>query len=201
MVPAGVFVSGLIFLTQGVSLEVAEGGALQGSQDTNDYPWIKTRIAGLEMKSAALVNAQSVSNLSITGKGVIDGSGLRWWREYWAARAEEPDGMDPHFKVGRPRLIHIMGATNVTVAGLTLRNSAFWTLQLTYCEGVLVSNITVRNPHAPVRAASFWGNPSITQTAVFQPQAPATAIYCRRHPLIAFKTLRVGANAAIDTRN
>jgi polygalacturonase len=158
VVPAGVFVSGSIFLTQGVSLEVAEGGALQGSQDTNDYPWIKTRIAGLEMKwPAALVNAQSVSNLSITGKGVIDGSGLRWWREYWAARAEEPDGMDPHFKVGRPRLIHIMGATNVTVAGLTLRNSAFWTLQLTYCEGVLVSNITVRNPHAPVRAASSDG--------------------------------------------
>ncbi|HEX3718621.1 MAG TPA: glycosyl hydrolase [Verrucomicrobiae bacterium] len=158
LVPPGVFVTGSIFLKQGVSLEVEDGGALQGSQDTNDYPWIKTRIAGLEMKwPAALVNAQSVSNFSITGKGVIDGEGLPWWRMYWAARAEEPDGVDPHFKVGRPRLIHIMGATNATVAGLTLKNSAFWTLQLTYCDGVLASNITVRNPHTPVRAASSDG--------------------------------------------
>jgi polygalacturonase len=158
VIPAGEFVSGSIFLKQGVNLEVAEGGVLQGSQDTNDYPWIKTRIAGLEMKwPAALVNAQSVSNLTVSGKGVIDGSGLRWWRSYWAARTEEPDGIDPHFKVARPRLIHIMSATNVTVAGLTLRNSAFWTLQLTYCDGVLVSNVSVRNPHAPVHAASSDG--------------------------------------------
>ncbi|HEX4120470.1 MAG TPA: glycosyl hydrolase [Verrucomicrobiae bacterium] len=158
VVPPGIFVTGSIFLKQGVNLEVEEGAVLQGSQDTNDYPWIKTRIAGLEMKwPAALVNAQSVSNISITGSGVIDGAGLPWWRAYWAARAEEPDGVDPHFKVGRPRLIHIIGATNVTVSGLTLKNSAFWTLQLTYCDGVLASNITIRNPHAPVRAASSDG--------------------------------------------
>ncbi|HEY3913462.1 MAG TPA: glycosyl hydrolase family 28 protein, partial [Verrucomicrobiae bacterium] len=135
-----------------------EGGVLQGSQNTNDYPWIKTRIAGLEMKwPAALINAQSMSNVSITGKGVIDGAGLPWWKAYWAQRAEEPDGVDPHFKVGRPRLIHIMGATNVTVSGLTLKNSAFWTVQLTYCDGVLARYLTIRNPHEPVRAASSDG--------------------------------------------
>src|SRR5882672_8409147 len=56
VVPEGTFVTGSIFLKQGVNLQVEKGGVLKGSQNTNDYPWIATRIAGLEMKwPAALV--------------------------------------------------------------------------------------------------------------------------------------------------
>ncbi len=158
LVPGGVFVTGSIFLKQGVNLEIGEGAVLQGSQNTNDYPWIATRIAGFEKKwPAALVNAQSLSNLTISGRGAIDGAGLPWWRRYWEARAQETDGVDPHFKVPRPRLLHVFACRNVTVAGLSLRNAAFWTLQLTYCDGVLASNLTVRNPHSPVHAASSDG--------------------------------------------
>src|SRR5882757_54442 len=88
VVPNGVFVTGSIFLKQGVNLCVEKGGVLKGSQDTNDYPWIDTRIAGLEMRwPAALVNADGVTNLQLTGEGTIDGSGERWWTEYWATRA------------------------------------------------------------------------------------------------------------------
>jgi polygalacturonase len=158
VVPKGIFLSGAIFLKQGVNLEIAEGAILRGSQNTNDYPWIPTRIGGFEMKwPAALVNACSLRGVSITGQGAIDGVGLPWWRRYWETRAEEPDGLDPHFKVPRPRLMHIFGCTNVTIAGLSLSNSPFWTLQLTYCDGVVVSNLTVRNPHSPVHAASSDG--------------------------------------------
>jgi polygalacturonase len=158
LVPGGIFVSGAIFLKQGVNLEIADGGILRGSQNTNDYPFIHTRIGGFEMPwPAALLNAQSVSNFSITGRGAIDGAGLPWWLHYWEVRAQEPDGLDPHFKVPRPRLIHIFGCTNVTVAGLTLSNSPFWTLALTYCDGVVASNLTIRSPHAPVHAASSDG--------------------------------------------
>lgn len=158
VVPRGTFVSGAIFLKQGVNLVLERGAILKGSQDTNDYPCINTRIAGLEMKwPAALVNADGVTGLRITGAGVIDGSGERWWKEYWAARAKEPNRIDPHFKIARPRLVHIINSTNVTVQGLTLKDSAFWNLQLTYCDGVEVRDVTVRAPVSPVRAASSDG--------------------------------------------
>lgn len=158
LMPKGIFLSGSIFLRQNIRLEIGRGAVLLGSQDTNDYPWIATRIAGLEMKwPAALVNAQNANNVAITGGGTVDGNGLPWWKAYWAARAQEEDGTDPHFKVPRPRLIHFFGATNVTVAGPLLRNSPFWTLQLTYCDTVLVSNVTIRNPHSPIHAASSDG--------------------------------------------
>lgn len=158
VVPQGTFITGAIFLKQGVNLCVETNAVLKGSSNTNDYPWIDTRIAGLEMKwPAALINADSVSNLVLSGSGTIDGSGLRWWQEYWAVRRNEPDGMDPHFKVGRPRLVHIIRSRNVTVRDLLMKDSAFWHLQLTYCDGVLVDNLKVRAPHAPVKAASSDG--------------------------------------------
>lgn len=158
VVPRGTFISGAIFFRQGVNLVLEKGAVLKGSQDTNDYPWIDTRIAGLEMKwPAALVNAAGVTDLKITGAGTLDGSGERWWREYWDARNNAPNRADPHFKIARPRLVHIINATNVLVRGVTLKDSAFWNLQLTYCDGVEVRDVTVRAPVAPVRAASSDG--------------------------------------------
>lgn len=155
VVPEGVFVTGAIFLKQGVNLCVERGGVLKGSQDTNDYPWIDTRIAGLEMKwPAALVNADGVTNLQLTGEGTIDGSGERWWRDYWTARAAETNDIDPHFKVPRPRLVHIIRSQHVLVRDLLLKDSAFWNLQLTYCDGVQVNHLKVREP---VKAASSDG--------------------------------------------
>jgi polygalacturonase len=158
VVPPGTFITGSIFLKQGVQLVIEKGGVLKGSQNTNDYPWIPTRIAGLEMKwPAALVNADGVTGLQITGAGTIDGSGERWWREYWDVRNAAPGRADPHFKIARPRLVHIINSTNVLVRGVTLKDSAFWNLQLTYCERVEVRDITVRAPVKPIRAASSDG--------------------------------------------
>jgi polygalacturonase len=159
VVPAGTFVSGAIFLKQGVNLSLEQGAVLKGSQDTNDYPWIDTRIAGFEMKwPSALVNADGVTGLEISGPGAIDGSGERWWRDYWSARRLEKDGCDPHFKVARPRLVHIIRSQKVVVHDLLLKDPAFWTLQVTYCDGVTVSNLTVRaHPIPPLRAASSDG--------------------------------------------
>lgn len=155
LIPKGVFVTGSIFLKQGVNLHIEKDGVLKGSPNTNDYPWIPTRIAGLEMKwPAALVNADGVTNLHLAGAGTIDGSGARWWAEYWAARAAETNAIDPHFKVPRPRLVHLIRCRNVSVQDLWFKDSAFWNLQLTYCDGVEVRRLKVR---APVKAASSDG--------------------------------------------
>ncbi|HVM46531.1 MAG TPA: glycoside hydrolase family 28 protein [Candidatus Acidoferrum sp.] len=158
VVPKGTFVTGSIFLKQGVNLQVEKDAVLKGSQSTNDYPWIDTRIAGLEMKwPAALINADGVTNLVLSGPGTIDGSGERWWREYWETRKREEGDVDPHFKVGRPRLIHVIRSQKVVVRDLLLKDPAFWNLQLTYCDGVEVRGLKVRAHSDPVRAASSDG--------------------------------------------
>lgn len=158
VVPKGTFVTGSIFLKQGVNLCVEREGVLKGSQDTNNYPWIDTRIAGLEMKwPAALINADGVTGLELSGQGTIDGSGERWWREYWETRKREQANVDPHFKVARPRLVHIIRSQKVVVRDLLFKDPAFWNLQLTYCDGVEIRDLKVRAHSDAVRAASSDG--------------------------------------------
>ena len=106
---------------------------------------------------AALINADSVSGFELAGPGTLDGSGERWWREYWDTRARETNNIDPHFKVPRPRLVHIIRSQKVVVRDIRLKDPAFWNLQLTYCDGVQVSNLTIRAHHEPLRAASSDG--------------------------------------------
>jgi polygalacturonase len=158
VIPKGTFLTGSIFLKQGINLLIEKDGVLKGSQNTNDYPWIDTRIAGLEMKwPAALINADGLTNLQLSGEGTLDGSGERWWREYWETRKREKDDIDPHFKVPRPRLVLFIRCQKIAVRDLYLKDSAFWNLQLTYCDGVEVQNLKIRAPHEPVKAASSDG--------------------------------------------
>ncbi|MFQ8981305.1 MAG: hypothetical protein ACLR6I_12920 [Waltera sp.] len=48
------------------------------------YPMMDTRVAGIEMKwYPGFVNVRGQKNVTISGKGVIDGQGEHWWAKYW----------------------------------------------------------------------------------------------------------------------
>src|SRR5208283_1637062 len=79
VVPKGTFLSGAIFLKQGVNLLVEKDGVLKGTTNIDDYPQIQTRWEGTEeMYTASFVNAEGVTGLTISGEGTIDGSGEEW---------------------------------------------------------------------------------------------------------------------------
>ena len=76
----GTYLTGSLFLKSNVTLDIPEGVTLIGSQKLEDYPMLPTRIAGIEMTwPAALINAHDQHNITITGKGTIDGDGPIWW--------------------------------------------------------------------------------------------------------------------------
>jgi len=79
VVPKGTFLSGAIFLKQGVNLLVEKDGVLKGTTNPEDYPQVQTRWEGTEeMWTSAFVNAFNVTGLTISGEGTIDGSGENW---------------------------------------------------------------------------------------------------------------------------
>jgi hypothetical protein len=79
VVPKGTFLSGAIFLKQGVNLLVEKDGVLKGTTNPDDYPQIKSRWEGTEEEyTASFVNAEGVTGLEISGEGTIDGSGEEW---------------------------------------------------------------------------------------------------------------------------
>jgi polygalacturonase len=144
-IPAGSFRSGSIFLKKGVGLHLAENAVLLGSMDIEDYPKLNTRIEGhFEPWRMALVNAQEMDGVRITGKGVLDGNGITYWAKFWQRRRENPKCTN--LEVERPRLMFIDRCKDVRVEGVSLRYSGFWNLHLYRCSEVLIDGVTITAP-------------------------------------------------------
>lgn len=80
VVPAGTFLSGAIFLKQGVNLEIEANGVLKGTTNMADYKLVQTRWEGEEqIWVSALINVFDISDFKLSGKGTIDGSGDVWF--------------------------------------------------------------------------------------------------------------------------
>jgi exo-poly-alpha-galacturonosidase len=167
VVPRGTFLSGSIFLKQGVNLHVEKDGVLKGTTNPDDYPQIKTRWEGTEETyTASFINAEGVTGLDISGEGTIDGSGEEWVQKNPYRRPAPPPGgtsapsatqtptpvvLTPAAaqtpRRGRPRLIGIQNSTNVRVAGLHLTNQAVWCLFVLYSTNVEIDHVSITAAH------------------------------------------------------
>ncbi len=137
--PRGVFLTGAIFLKPKVNLFLAEGSVVKGTTNRKDYPKMMTRIEGhFEPWLPALINADKVDNLRISGSGTFDGSGKPFWEDFWARRKENPK--TTNLDVERPRLMFIQNSQNVKISGVTFKDSGFWNLHIYNCQKVLVEN-------------------------------------------------------------
>jgi polygalacturonase len=146
----GNYVTGSLFLKSGTRFEVGTGVTLTGSQKLGDYPMLPTRIAGIEMTwPAALINVRDQQQVTILGKGTIDGDGPIWWKSYWDLRAAyEPKGLRwaSDYDARRPRLILLQNSSDVHLGGgILLKRSGFWTVQVLYSEHVTIDGVTIRN--------------------------------------------------------
>ena len=149
----GQYVTGAVFLKRDVDLRVPVGVTLLGSQDDADYPSLPTRVAGIEMNwPAALINVNDQKNVKISGGGVIDGRGEKWWDKYWALRREyEPRGLRwaSDYDAQRVRLMVIWKSSDVTIENLSLKRSGFWTIQVVYSDHVTVDGIKISDNRGP----------------------------------------------------
>lgn len=153
VVPEGTYLTGALFFKPGTHLHIEEGGVLKGSDDISDFPIVDTRIEGQSLKYfAALINADRVDGFTLSGKGTINGNGLRFWKSFWLRRKVIPKctNMDEL----RPRLVYISNCNDVQLSGVRLMNSPFWTTHLYRCNHVKLLGLHIFAPAAPVKAPS-----------------------------------------------
>jgi polygalacturonase len=145
----GTYVSGSIFLKDGVHLKIDKGVLILGSQNFDDYPEIDTRIAGIEMKwPAALINVIGVRNAAVTGEGIVNARGKFCWDKYWAMRKEyDAKGLRwiVDYDAKRVRTFLVQNSSDITLKGLTFKNAGFWTVQLLYSKNLTVDGVTINN--------------------------------------------------------
>jgi polygalacturonase len=145
VIPAGRFLSGSIFLKDRVALHLEKNAVLLGSPNIADYPKRNTRIEGhFEPWRMALVNAENLNGLRISGEGTLDGNGISYWAAFWQRRRENPKCTN--LEVERPRLVFISRCRNARIEGVCLRYSGFWNLHLYDCEDVTIENLSILAP-------------------------------------------------------
>lgn len=160
VVPAGVFVSGALFLKPGVHLHLDKGAVLRCSTDMRHFPVQRTRIEGHfeERFNPGLVNASGCDGLAITGEGTLDGAGRPIWDQFWKLRnASKEKGNFRNLDVPRARLAVIEGSRGVTIAGITFKDSQFWNLHLYRCRDVVVKHASFEVPDDYRQAPSTDG--------------------------------------------
>jgi polygalacturonase len=87
-----------------------------------------------------LINGTTVTNVTITGQGIIDGAGAAWWALFDSTWS--PAGIDP-----RPYLISFVNnSSNLTISGVTLVNSPKFHVFFQNCTNIDVHGITIRAP-------------------------------------------------------
>lgn len=153
VIPKGTYLSGALFFKQGTHLHLEEGARLKGSDDISNFPIRTTRMEGQTLKYfTALINADSLDGFTISGKGTLDGNGLRYWKSFWLRREFNPKttNMDEM----RPRLLYVSNSKNVQISGIKLINSPFWTSHYYKCENVKLLDLYIYSPKAPVKAPS-----------------------------------------------
>lgn len=132
--PPGRYLTGTVELKDNITLYIDSGAVILGSPDPDDYPMItKEDIKGYNRGGhSGLIKSVGCKNIAIKGGGTIDGQGMYWW--------DHPE--NEH----RPRAIQTILCENVLIDGITIINSAMWTVHPMCCRNVTINNINIKNP-------------------------------------------------------
>lgn len=159
IVPSGTFVSGTIWLRDGVELHLATPSSiLLGSTNFDDYNDVDAyeqnwKSVSEQTNGGHFILAVEVKNVSITGYGIIDGNGEAFMNGtrptdndtycFW------PQGFSVIADAERTRpaqMVCIVESENILISGVTLQNSTYWTLFLHGCDKVRIHQLRIENP-------------------------------------------------------
>lgn len=150
---------GPLRLKTGVELHLARGCVLTFSPAPDDYlPLVRGRWEGAELFNyAPLIGAENATDIAITGAGIIDGgadAGLWDWEALAAPAAARLKRLaydnaplsERQFGPGhflRPSAMAFVDVQRLRLNRFTLRNTAFWMIQLVFVDQAVLERLTV----------------------------------------------------------
>ena len=136
LLPQGTYLSKPLFLRSNTELKIQEGATLKATSEPADFI-----NPDKPNKVIAFINGKKLNNVSITGKGTIDGSGQPWWPAALEAKYAKKKETQT-----RPHLILIERTKNILIQGITLKNSPKFHLVPKDSENVIIDNVTFLAP-------------------------------------------------------
>ncbi|WP_199120349.1 glycoside hydrolase family 28 protein [Pedobacter sp. ASV28] len=168
MVPGGLWLTGPVVLQSNVNLYLSRSAILFFTEDFNQYPLVKGNYEGKpSMRNQSPISGNHLSNVAITGEGVIDGNGDAWrmvkkealteneWKAKVASGGLLSDDGKTWYPSEKTKKAHAMKEPGTITADKTpqfydeikdfLRPTL---LNLTSCKKVLIAGVTFQNSPA-----------------------------------------------------
>ncbi|MGO4911017.1 glycoside hydrolase family 28 protein [Leeuwenhoekiella sp. W20_SRS_FM14] len=167
--PKGTFLTGSLVLKSNVHIEIEEGGVLLGSTSPQDYKKLDMPGRPVSPKKddnsqLALLLAYKAKNIKITGKGKVDGQGLKLALAIDSLHHAGID-IDTQYnyrrnrpnETKRPKLIRFSQCEEVSITDLSLGAAACWGLSFELTENLILDNLKIVN-------RAYWNNDGIDIT-------------------------------------
>jgi len=175
VIPAGVYLSGLISLKDNIDLHLECNAIIVFSPDKKDHLRTDGKRQATSVKPSPAISASKCKNISITGEGIIDGNG-EWWRMAKRGKLSTLEWKDLKSRGGklsedgelwyaydltnfdniaddeiaqeklRQNMVRFTDCENVLVSGVTLMNSPKFHLVPQRCNNVIIDGVTIRCP-------------------------------------------------------
>jgi polygalacturonase len=154
VVPQGVWFTGPIVLQSNIDLHLEAGAVIQFSGDEALYSVIKTSFEGLDTRRCqSPLSANGAENISITGKGVIDGNG-QFWRPVkkgkmtegqWKEVLERPGGVESKKGYWVPNQAYADAEKSANMNVPKASTDAEWNAIKRFLRPVMVSLVNCKN--------------------------------------------------------
>src|SRR5690554_448408 len=136
-VPAGTYLTGPVHLKSNITLYLEAGARVVFAGEQKDYTVVFSRWEGVEQKTySPMIFGEKVENVTITGRGVLDGRGDYWWTLFREKKLAYP----------RPRFIVFQDSRDIAIENIKLINAPSWTVNPIRCENITIHNVTIKNP-------------------------------------------------------
>lgn len=152
LIPAGVYRISSLFLKSHMRMELEKGAELLAFTEKERFPVFPGMIESYDEKEqynlgswegnplpsyTGILCGVNAEDVVIYGEGTVNGNASRadWWKD--------PKGYKEAF---RPRLFFVNHCKNITLQGVTCKNSPAWTLHPYFCENLHFIGVTVLNP-------------------------------------------------------
>ncbi len=135
----GTYLTGTLFLRSYVRLHLEGGSELRALEDLDAFPPQTPSFASNfnPMFRHALIYADQVEDVTISGTGTINGCGA-------SAAFKQQTWDRPMRYQNRPSLLRLVNCKRIRLETFRLLDSAFWTLHLMACEDVVVHGLTIQ---------------------------------------------------------
>ncbi len=152
--PEGVYRTASLFLKSDITVDIDNKATILAFTEREKFPILPGLIDSFDEKSeynlgtwegnplemfASIITGVNVSNVVITGGGILDGNAgyENWW---------EGDGRKKTGGAFRPRMIFLNHCENITVHGIQVQNSPAWNLHPYFSNNTRWIDMRVINP-------------------------------------------------------